>query len=169
MKGGQKMSQKILRIMTDEDIGDWLNLSKEYDDYVKPLTDDFDLWYQGNDQDIGFMDYMKAKIRQKEALMVMDENSKHCLGIIGFSKKNNRITFLAVAHKVKDYKAIGQMLMEGSLKVLDTREPIYVNLLKSEALQIYKERILLESFGFMDQDLDFENGVPVIRMCRPKS
>ena len=88
-----------IRIVTEADIPLWQALSSEYDDYVRELVGDLTKWYKGNDKDdnsIAFDAYMKSKVISQEAFIATN-NSEDCLGIIAFSKQNNRITFFGVS------------------------------------------------------------------------
>lgn len=87
------MNKIMIRPMTIKDIPTWMTLSHEYDNYVKELVPDLVQWYEGNDTDMAFGDYMKAKIKQQEAFMAINKENKACLGIIALSHTYNRINF----------------------------------------------------------------------------
>ena len=78
-----------IRLVTEADITKWQTLSAEYDSYVKESVQDLSEWYCGNDNSPEFTSYMQSKILQKEAYIAVDSNDS-CLGIISFSKKNER-------------------------------------------------------------------------------
>lgn len=46
-----------------------------------------------------FLTYTQQKISKYEALIVVDRRSWRCLGIISFSRTNNRISWMAVSVK----------------------------------------------------------------------
>lgn len=151
----------LIRAVTKNDIQTWLALAHESDEIVDKLIPDIAIFYEG------FDDYMTAKIRQNEAFMAEDRMLKHCLGIVGFSQKNNRITFLQVA-KDSDFKKIGSKLIEIALNQLDKTKEISVNVLKSDAEPIKQEHKLYISLGFIEYDNTiFEAGVPACLMKRP--
>ena len=49
-----------------------------------------------------FLSYMDSKITNHEALIAVDRMSDECLGIIGFSRTNNRISWFAVAEQYRN-------------------------------------------------------------------
>ncbi|MHB1484125.1 MAG: hypothetical protein ACYCYI_05630 [Saccharofermentanales bacterium] len=151
------------RIITESDIPIWIKLSHEYDQYVKEMTSDLSHWYDGNETDIAFADYMKAKIRKKEAVIVLKDDV--CAGIVAYSKSNNRITFFAVSHSF-NFESIGIELLEYALKELDENKSITINVIKSKADIIEKHRKLLCEYLFFYIANDFENGVPVDKFER---
>lgn len=139
----------------------WLALAHESDEIIDKLVPDVTAFYAS------FDDYIDAKIKQNEAFMAEDRMTKRCLGIVGFSQKNNRITFLGVT-KETDFQKIGSKLMEVGLNQLDNSKEISVNVLKIAAEPIKQERRLYESLGFIEQDeMIFEAGVPACLMKRP--
>src|SRR5665647_727170 len=123
------MNYVISKPITVEDIPTWIALSNEYDDYVRELVPDLTQWYEGNEFDIAFVDYMKAKIQQHEAIMAIEKEAKNCLGIVAFSRKNNRITFFGISHNV-DFYLVGDMLMTCALNQLNDRFEITITVLK---------------------------------------
>ena len=151
----------LIRQVTMDDRQTWLALAHESDEIVSRLIPDIATFYDG------FDDYMDAKIRQNEAFLAEDRMSKRCLGIIAFSKKNNRITYLGVADNNAIQK-IGSKLMEVALNQLDNSREISVNVIKSDAEPIKQEQKLYESLGFTEYDNTiFEAGVPACLMKRP--
>ena len=151
----------LIRSVTKNDRQTWLALAHESDEIVSRLIPDIATFYNG------FDDYMRAKIRLHEALMAEDRITKRCLGIVAFSQKNNRITYLQVA-KNSNFRKIGAKLMEVALNQFDSSKEISVNVLKSDAESIKQERNLYESLGFTEYDNTiFEAGVPACRMIRP--
>jgi ribosomal protein S18 acetylase RimI-like enzyme len=151
----------LIRTVTMDDRQAWLALAHESDEIVSRLIPDIAIFFGG------FDDYMRAKIGQNEAFMAEDRMSKRCLGIVAFSQKHNRITFLGVA-KNRDFKKIGSKLMAVALNQLDNSREISVNVLKSDSEPIKQERLLYESLGFTEYDNTiFEAGVPACLMKRP--
>jgi hypothetical protein len=154
------MSDFLLKIVGVNDIPQWLKLSHEFDVYIKELVGSLSQWYNGNKNDIAFLDYMNAKIAKKEAIMALGRANKDCLGIIAFSKNNNRITFFGVSHKAH-FESVSKLLIDYALSHLDTNKQISINIIKSDAEMLYKEREIFSEYGFVYGNSELENGVPV--------
>ena len=154
------MQHIITRPLSMKDIPTWLALSNEYDNYVRELVSDLTLWYEGNNSDIAFLDYMKAKISQREACIALDEETKKNIGIVAFSKKNNKISFFGVAHGV-DFHSAGDILISYAINQLNDQLDISITVLKSKSPHLEKERDLLKNHGFTCVGSELENGVPV--------
>ena len=95
----------LVREVKPEDMNRWLELAAE----VEAV-------FQGsmiNSQE--FYNYMEAKIKKKEALMATDRNNDNALlGIIGFSRTSNSITWFAVFEKYRN-KGVGEKLLACAL------------------------------------------------------
>jgi len=151
----------LIRAVTIDDTQTWLNLSHEWDEIVSTLIPDIHVFYES------FDDYMTDKIRQNEAFMATDRMSGRCLGIIAFSKTNNRITFLGIS-KNADFQVTGSKLIEVALQQLDSTREISVNVFKSDLAPVKQERSLYESHGFVEYDNTIlEAGVPASLMKKP--
>jgi len=151
----------LIRAVKTGDIPAWLALAHESDEIISELIPDIATFYEG------FDDYMDTKIRQNEAFAAEDRISKSCLGIVGFSQKNNRITYFQVA-KNNDFQKTGAKLMEVALNQLDNTREISASVIKSDAEPIKQERKLYKSLGFIEDDKTiFEAGVPACLMKRP--
>jgi diadenosine tetraphosphate (Ap4A) HIT family hydrolase/predicted GNAT family N-acyltransferase len=151
----------LIRALTTDDIPAWLALAYEADEIVSELLPDIDKFYEG------FDDYMADKIDRHEAFMAEDRISGACMGIIAFSRNNNRITFLGVTQDA-DFQIVGGKLMEIALNQLDNSREITANILKSDEAVVKQERALYERFGFLESDnAIIEAGVPAIQMKRP--
>lgn len=148
----------IIRAVTIDDIQAWLDLSHEWDDQVSTLIHDISVFYDG------FDNYMESKIKKNEALMAVDKTSYQCLGVVAFSKTNNRISYFGVS-KNTDFHTVGSKLMEVALNQLDMTKEISVNVFKTDLIPVQQERSLYESFGFTEIDNTiFEAGVPACLM-----
>jgi len=156
-----------IRIITEADIPQWQALSLEYDRYVEESVPDLSEWYGGNDYSPAFTFYMKAKITQQEAFMAVDCNDS-CLGVIAFSKKNNRITFFAVSHHA-DFNIAANALFDCAFTHLNTSEVIYINEIISSSEWIKLHRQLYFKLGFMFYCNSIENGVPVKTLAKSPS
>lgn len=150
----------LIRALTQNDIPAWLALAHEGDEMVRGILPDIATFYEGFDE------YIESKIKQHEAFMATDRMSGKCLGIVAFSQKHNRITFLGVAQDI-DFQKTGRKLMEVALNQLDKTKEITVDVLKSEADIFKKERNLYELFGFTASGKTVsEAGVPARQMKR---
>lgn len=159
------MSNILLKVIEENDIPQWVSLSSEYDLYIKELVGSLSQWYDGNEKNIGFTDYMNSKIAKKEAIMAVEKANSDCLGIIAFSRNKNRITFFAVSHKAH-FESVSKLLIDYALCHLDTNKQIIVNIIKSKAEILCKEREIFSDYGFIYSNSELENGVPVDIFCR---
>jgi diadenosine tetraphosphate (Ap4A) HIT family hydrolase/predicted GNAT family N-acyltransferase len=151
----------LIRALIKNDIPAWLALAHEGDDIVAGLIPDISVFYQGFDE------YMARKIKQHEAFMAVDRVSGKYLGVVAFSNKHSRITFLGVT-KDADFQVVGGKLMEVALNQLDNTKEITANVIKSGAEMIKQARALYERFSFVkSHEKVVENGVPAIKMVRP--
>jgi len=153
----------LIRAVTIDDTQTWLNLSHEWDEIVSNLISDISVFYEG------FDDYMTDKIRQNEAFMATDKISGQCLGIVAFSRRTNRITFLGISRNA-DYQVIGLELIEVALNQLDSTREISASVFKSDLAPVKQERSLYESCGFIEYDNTIlEAGIPACVMKKPLS
>jgi len=147
----------LLRAVTLGDTQAWLDLSHEWDDIVAQLISDTSVFYEG------FDDYMSSKINQNEAFIAVDRPSGYCLGIVAFSKKNNRISYFGVAKKA-DFQLVGSKILEIALNKLDVAKEITATVFKSDLAPVRLERGLYESHGFTEHDTVLEAGIPACLM-----
>lgn len=148
------MNKIIIQKLSFDDCQIWLNLAHEADKIVQKLIPDINIFYEGFDL------YMNSKIQKNEAYMVVNDDSKKCMGIVAFSRTYNRITFLGV-FELFDFIGVGSKLVDFALKQLDCSKPISANVLKGDIEPLQKERQLYETFGFIEYDNSiFEAGVP---------
>lgn len=150
----------LIRAVTLDDTQTWLNLSHEWDDIVSQLIPDISMFYEG------FDDYMVTKINQNEAFIAIHRLSGRCLGIVAFSKDNNRISYLGVSKNV-DFQLIGSKLMEVAINQLDMTREISANVFKSDLAPVKQERTLYESYGFTERGTVLEVGIPACMMKKP--
>ena len=148
-----------IRTVTDSDIPQWLELSAEYDPYVKESVSDLSEWYGGNETSPAYDFYMRSKISQREAFMAVD-NADNCLGIIAFSKKNNRITFFAVSH-CADFPVVADALFCRAFGLLDISKPVFISEIISAADWMRLHHEFYRNLGFAFYSDTIENGVPV--------
>jgi hypothetical protein len=159
------MTDILLKVVEINDIPQWLMLSHEFDLYIKETVGSLSQWYDGNENNIAFTDYMNSKITKKEAIIAIERASTGCLGIIAFSRNNNRITFFGVSHKAH-FESVSNLLIDYALSQLDTNKRITINVIKSNAEMLYKERKVFSDYGFIYSNSELENGVPVDKLCR---
>jgi hypothetical protein len=154
------MSDVLLKFVGLNDIPQWLKLSHEYDVYIIELVGSLLQWYDGNENNIAFLDYMNSKIAKKEAIIAVGRANTECQGIIAFSRNNNRITFFGVSHKAH-FEFVSKLLIDYALSHLDMNKQISVNIIKSDAEMLFKVREIFSDYGFIYSNSEFENGVPV--------
>ena len=115
-----------------------------------------------------FNDYMTNKIARYEALLAADRMSNSCLGIIGFSRINNRVSWLGVFERHRG-KGIGSRLLQTALRQLDTARDITVTTFRDDYPPGLPARALYKKFGFNDVELTIHDGQPRALMVRPSS
>jgi len=137
-----QVESMLIKEVTEEDISIWLKLAAE----VEPI-------FQGsmvNNKE--FHDYMKGKISKKEAFMALDRTENNeLMGIIGFSRTYNRITWLGVFEKYRS-KGVGSKLLEIALRQLDKTKEITVTTYRDEYNPGKPARHVYHKFGFVDFD-----------------
>ena len=110
-----------------------------------------------------FLLYMDSKIAKNEALMAVDRMSDECLGIIGFSRTNNRISWFAVAEQYRN-KGIGTRLLNTALRQLDNTKDITIDTFCEECAWGQPARVVYHRAGFAETEpFTDENGN---RRCR---
>lgn len=149
----------LVRWATRNDIPNWEALSREYDKYISDIGIDFSRWYQG------FDDYMNRKIEQYEAVIAIDRISKHCNGIIAFSRANNRITFFAVS-RTANYNETAEKLIMVALRQLNSNNEILVNLPLGNNLQLKLDQTTFCENGFEFVKLIDIDGCPMVELSR---
>lgn len=96
------MSDILLKVIEANDIPQWLKLSHEFDLYIKELVGSLPHWYDGNENDITFLDYMNSKIVKKEAVMVVERTAADCMGIARATRKR-RLNIFAHLYRRTQY------------------------------------------------------------------
>jgi predicted GNAT family N-acyltransferase len=151
----------LIKALTQDDIPVWLRLASEGNEAVSKLIPDISVFYDGFDE------YMNSKIKHHEAFMAVDIELNRSLGIVAFSQKHNRISFIGIS-KDADFQEVGGKLMEVALDNLDKSKEITANVLDSGTGIFLKERSLYESFGFeKTPNKVIENGIKAVEMKRP--
>lgn len=150
-----------IRALTPSDTAVWDLLAHQTsDDVLNELGADSTTFYAGFDL------YMEAKIRQGEAFMAVDPSTGNCMGIIAFSRKHNRITFVSVFDQY-DRLQVGSLLVMLAIGQLDATKPIRSTVLKSRHKRMTEETLLYEALGFAPCGDTIEAGVSATIMERP--
>lgn len=150
----------LIRPVTKADISAWLALAHERDLIVFQLTPDVDRFWNG------FKSWAERKVERNEAFMAVERVPNKCLGVVTFSKKYNRISFISVI-KEADFDKIGEKLLQVALNQLDSGREITVNVLKSDAGIVKKEMALYERHGFKEHlKTQSEAGLPTRQLAK---
>jgi hypothetical protein len=150
----------IIKEVTKEDITTWLGIVHETDDIIARMVPDIAVYYTG------LNDYMHKKVLQHEAFKAYDTISGKCMGVIAFSRNDNRISYLGIP-KSGNFHTIGSRMVEFALKALDCTKGITASVPDSKAGVFQKAHALYQYFSFMEtNDKIMENGVQVVRMKR---
>ena len=134
----------IIRFAEDNELEVWKKLAKDVADIFGNPTMDIDLEFIG---------YAQRKILQKEALIAVDDLNKEFYGIIGFSRKFNRITWFGVFEKYRS-KGIGSKLLESALNELDKTKEITVETYRENFIPGQPARKIYKKFGFKETDIN---------------
>jgi GNAT superfamily N-acetyltransferase len=132
----------LIRWATKEDIPAWMKLA----DNVAMI---FGNPTMSADKD--FHEYMEGKLSKFEALIAVDRMSGECLGIIGFSRTYNRITWFGVFDQYR-CKGIGTRLLSTALRQLDNTKDITVETYRDDYPAGIPARKVYHKAGFVDVD-----------------
>ncbi len=150
----------LIRAVTKADIPAWLAIAHERDAVVNELTADPATFWKG------FTAWAERKVQRNEAFMAADRITSACLGVVTFSQKHNRISFISVV-KEADFEQIGGKLMQMALNQLDWGKEITAIVLKSDAPLIKKELALYHTMGFKEHHKTItEYGFPARQLIR---
>jgi ribosomal protein S18 acetylase RimI-like enzyme len=109
------------------------------------------------DTDSEFIDYAERKIKQKEALIAVDDKNEEFFGFIGFSRHFNRITWFGVLDKYRN-KGIGSKLLSMALNEMDNTKEITVETYRENYIPGQPARHLYKKYGFIQiEDNLFDN------------
>lgn len=106
----------LIRWAIPEDKASWIKLAEN-------VANIFSFPTMSTDKD--FLEYIDNKISKFEALISIDRMSGNCIGIISFSRTNNRITWFGVFEQYRG-KGIGTRLLSTAVRQLDTSRDITV-------------------------------------------
>lgn len=101
--------------------------------------------------DKNFHDYMDGKLSKYEALISVDRMTGDCLGIIGFSRTYNRITWFGVFENCRG-KGIGTKLLQCALRQLNNTKEITVETYREDYPAGLPARAVYHKLGFVDID-----------------
>ncbi|GAB6109112.1 NUDIX hydrolase [Fusibacter bizertensis] len=132
----------LIRYATTKDIPSWQLLAKD-------VADIFRAPHMPEDPE--FLAYIESKIQKNEALVAIDLVTQNCMGVIGFSKENNRISWFGV-FKQNIGKGIGSKLLKSTLDILDRTKEITVETFRDNYGPGAAARHVYKKFGFIDQD-----------------
>lgn len=139
----------LIRWVTIEDKPAWMQLAGTLADlYTSPTLA----------MDKVLHDYMISKISRFEALAAIDRMSGRFLGVIGFSRTNNRISWLVVQPDLRA-KGVGKKLLTTALRHLDNTKDITVVTLTDDHVGGQAARTVFQKAGFVDNgNFTDENG-----------
>ncbi|MBC8080729.1 MAG: GNAT family N-acetyltransferase [Gorillibacterium sp.] len=147
----------LIRHVTFEDVRNWLELAADVAEVFRAPD-------MANDRE--FHEYMQAKINKYEAFMAVDYVSNRCMGIIGFSKNDNRITWFGVFEKHRN-KGVGSKLLKCALNQLDWKKEITVETYSDDYMPGVPAKHVYRKFGFEDIDTSLTDklGNPIWQMA----
>jgi diadenosine tetraphosphate (Ap4A) HIT family hydrolase/GNAT superfamily N-acetyltransferase len=147
----------LIRFATENDLPAWYTLATEVSPIFRHPAD------MGTDSD--FREYAIKKVQQLEALTAVDYRSGECMGFIGFSRTNNRISWFAVSKKWRG-KGAGKRLLLTALRQLDHTKLVTVDTYREGYAPGIPARSLYSKFGFVETDSNIINphGQPDCRM-----
>ena len=128
----------LIRMAQEKDIDYWLALAKR----ISPVFGVEDMTSDGS-----FYNYIESKIQKYEAITAVDRMSGVAFGFIGFSKKNNRISWLAVDEKYRK-KGTGSKLLQCAINQLDWKKDITVITFAEDDPKGVGALALYKKFGF---------------------
>jgi len=131
----------LIRWATEADIPDWTMIAESVAEIFGA---------PGFTQSTSFKEYMISKIGKFEALAAVDRMSGRCLGFIGFSRQNNRISWFGVSDNERG-RGIGSRLLKTALRQLDTAREITVTTFCDGYAPGLPARAVYRKFGFVDK------------------
>ncbi len=130
----------LVRWVTEQDKPQWIVLAQNVAAFFG---------HPAMAKDPEFHRYMQNKIEKFEALAAVDRMSDTCMGVIGFSRKNNSISWLGVLEEYRK-KGIGFKLLSTALRHLDISKEISVITFCDDYGQGLPARRLYDRAGFVD-------------------
>lgn len=147
----------LIRWATEKDLSAWFTLATEVSPIFRHPGD------MGTDPE--FTSYARSKASKYEALTAVDYMSGDNMGFIGFSRTNNRITWLGVSKKYRG-KGVGNRLLKTALRQLDHTKLITVETYPEGYKPGIPAKDLYRKFGFVETEsnLTGPHDLPVCRM-----
>lgn len=147
----------LIRWATIDDRAAWIKLAGDVSSIFRSET---------MPTDESFLTYVDSKLSKFEALIAVDRTTDDCLGIIGFSRTNNRISWFGVFEQHRN-KGIGTKLLSTALRQLDNKRIITVDTFCDDYPLGQPARVVYQKFGFveMNSTLFDEHGNPCCRMA----
>jgi diadenosine tetraphosphate (Ap4A) HIT family hydrolase/GNAT superfamily N-acetyltransferase len=153
MREGRKM---LIRPANESDKDSWIKLAKDVAHIFR---------HPGMPEDKNFHEYIEAKLSKHEALIAVDRMTNNCLGIIGFSRTHNRITWFGVFERYRG-KGVGAKLLKYALNQLDCSKEITVETYREDYKPGLAARSLYHKNGFVEvgNNLFDPFGNPICKM-----
>lgn len=98
-----------------------------------------------------FHQYMDSKLSKYEAISAVDRMTNDCMGIIGFSRIHNRITWFGVFKEYRG-KGVGSKLLNCALNQLDFSKDITIETYPADYPLGEPARKTYQKFRFVDVD-----------------
>lgn len=134
----------LIRVAKQDDIASWLHLATD----VSPIFGVDDMAKTDS-----FNAYIQNKIAKLESLVAIDDKTNDLMGAIGFSKHNNRISWLAVSSKYQKQGA-GSKLLQTAIDQMDRKRRIEVTTFCKSDPNGKPARVLYEKYGFIEKEKD---------------
>lgn len=147
----------LIRWAVSKDLPAWYALATEVSQIFRHPAD------MGTDPE--FIHYAESKAGKYEALTAVDYISGKCMGFIGFSRTNNRITWFGVSGQYRG-KGAGERLLKTALRHLDHKKPITVDTYPEGYAPGIPAKNLYRKYGFTETEssLTGPHGLPHCRM-----
>lgn len=130
----------LIRLASYEDIDNWKEIAAD-------VAELFNSPNMPNED--SFMNYMVSKIKRKEAFVATDKATNNIYGIIGFSRKNNSISWFGVREKSRG-AGIGEKLLSQALNELGIQKDISVITFGEKTKDGLSARRLYFKMGFIE-------------------
>lgn len=148
----------LIRWVNEKDLPSWYALASEVSMLFQHPGD------MGTAAD--FKAYAQSKTGKFEALTAVDYRSGRCMGFIGFSRTNNRISWFAVSEQYRG-RGAGSRLLKTALRQLDTNKDITVITFRGDYPPGAAARAVYKKFGFTEEGLTTHDGHPRCQMKLP--
>lgn len=137
IKGIERESFSMIRVMTKEDYQAWLDLAKEVEPLFGSMVEEED-----------FQNGIRECIDNSSAFCIINSNND-LEGIVAINRMGNEIAWLAVKEKSRG-KGYGYQLVEEGIKHLDNQKPIFVQTFSPNIEMGQMARRVYQKLGFKD-------------------